>query len=161
MINQLKTQRHTRWCIELRSLFPDSLLTILTDINECQVRRLVIRNTHFDSNCVHKLVQVVTCNKTMEELYLFSSPLIPDTYNLLAIAVSKNNKLKVLYLFTDNNITDNDIPHICDIITNTKTLEVLYLTCPNITKFGIQQIQNVLVNNKSLIRMFINGNYLR
>ena len=72
VIRQLKRQQHTTWSIELNSLSPQSLLTILTDINECQVRGLYIYNTHFDSKCVSQLSQVLTYNQTMEALYLIS-----------------------------------------------------------------------------------------
>ena len=164
VIRQLKRRQHTTWWITLNSLSPQSLLTILTDINECQVRRLYIYNTHFDSNCVSKLSQVLTYNQTMEELYLHSSPLVPDTYHLLTTAVVGNKIIKGLYLWDDNNITDKDIPHLSTLITNTNTLQVLSLIyldrCPNITKFGIQQLQNVVVNNNSLKELYVNNNVL-
>ena len=87
----------------------------------------------------------------MEELYLSSSPLVPDTYHLLTTAVVGNKIIKRLWLWDDSNITDKDIPHLSTLITNTNTLQHLYLNrCPNITKFGIQQLQNVVVNNNSL-----------
>ena len=151
VIHQLKRLQHTTWWIELKSLSPQSLLTILTDINECQVRRLDIWETPFDSNCVIQLSQVLTYNQTMEELHLISSPLVPDTYHLLTTAVVGNKIIKELYLSYDNNITDKDIPHFSNLIINNKTLQVLSLIgCPKITKFGKQQLQNVCVNNNSL-----------
>ena len=161
VIHQLKRRQHTTWWIELNRLSPQSLLTILTDINGCQVRRLSIWNTPFDINCVSKLSQVLTCNQTMEDLYLYSSPLVPDTYHLLTTAVVGNKIIKGLYLLDDNNITDKDIPHLSTLITNTNTLQYLDLTlCPNITKFGIQQLQNVVVNNNSLECLVVNDNVL-
>ena len=162
MIRQLKILQHTTWwIIVLNSLSPQSLLTILTDINGCQVRELYIYDTPFDSNCVSKLSQVLTYNQTMEELYLHSSPLVPDTYHLLTTAVVGNKIIKRLVLWGDNNITDKVIPHLSTLITNTNTLQVLYLIrCPNITKFGIQQLQNVVVNNNSLKKLFVNNNVL-
>ena len=161
VIHQLKRQQHTTWSIELNLLFPQSLLTILTDINECQVKRLYIKNTDFDSNCVSQLSQVLTDNQTIEVLDLFSSPLIPDTYHLLTTAVAGNKIIKKLYLWHDNNITDNDIPHLSHLITTNKTLEVLDLTkCPKITKFGIQQLRNVCGENNSLKILSINGTIL-
>ena len=161
VIRQLKRRQHTTWRIQLRSLSPQSLLTILTDINECQVRGLYIYNTPFDSNCVSQLSQVLTYNQTMEELYLFSSPLVPDTYHLLTTAVVGNKTIKGLYLRYDNNITDKDIPHFSNLIINNKTLQALYLNgCHNITKFGKQQLQNVCVNNYSL-SVYFDGEELR
>ena len=151
VIRQLKTLQHTTWWIELKSLSPQSLLTILTDINGCQVRRLDIWNTPFDSNCVSQLSQVLTYNQTMEVLYLISSPLVPDTYHLLTTAVVGNKIIKRLGLWYDDNITDKDIPHLSNLIINNKTLQVLRLYyCPKITKFGKQQLQNVCINNNSL-----------
>ena len=151
VIRQLKRRQHTTWYIVLKSLSPQSLLTILTDIDGCQVRGLDIMNTPFDSNCVSQLSQVLTYNQTMEELHLSSSPLVPDTYHLLTTAVVGNKIIKRLYLWNDNNITDKDIPYFSNLIINTKTLQVLYLFgCPKITKFGKQQLQNVCVNNNSL-----------
>ena len=161
VIRQLKRLQHTTWSIELYSLSPQSLLTILTDINECQVRRLSIRYTRFDSNCVSQLSLVLTYNQTMEVLYLISSPLVPDTYHLLTTAVVGNKIIKRLYLWDDNNITDKDIPHLSNLIINNKTLQRLSLTdCPKITKFGKQQLQNVCVNNNSL-RVYFNWERLR
>ena len=161
VICQLKRLQYTTWSIELHSLSPQSLLTVLTDINECQVRILYIRNTNFDSNCVSQLSQVLTYNQTMEYLTLISSPLVPDTYHLLTTAVVGNKIIKKLGLWVDNNITDKDIPHFSNLIITNKTLEVLDLThCPNITKFGKQQLQNVCVNNNSL-SVWFNGERLR
>ena len=155
VIRQLKRLQHTTWSIRLESLSPQSLLTILTDINGCQVRVLDIRNTPFDSNCVSQLSQVLTYNQTMEDLTLISSPLVPDTYHLLTTAVVGNKIIKKLYLLFDNNITDKDIPHLSNLIINNKTLEELNLAvCPKVTKFGKQQLQNVCVNNNSLRVLF-------
>ena len=160
MIRQLKRLQHTTWRIELKSLSPQSLLTILTDINECKVRGLYIENTPFDGNCVSQLSQVLTYNQTMEVLYLHSSPLVPDTYHLLTTAVVSNKIIKRLDLWHDNNITDKDIPHLSSLIINNKTLGVLHLYgCPKITKFGKQQLQNVCVNNNSL-SVYFNGERL-
>ena len=161
VIRQLKRRQHTTWSIYLDSLSPQSLLTILTDINGCQVWVLYIVNTHFDSDCVSKLSQVLPYNQTMEHLDLTSSPLVPDTYHLLTTAVVGNKIIKGLYLSSDNNITDKDIPHLSTLITNTNTLQELYLyRCPNISKFGIQQLQNVVVNNNSLKFLYVNDNVL-
>ena len=162
VIHQLKRRQHTTWIIELKRLSPQSLLTVLTDINECQVRRLDIDNTHFDINCVSQLSQAVTYNKTMEVLSLHSSPLLPNTYHLLTTAVAGNKIIKELYLINDTNITNNDIPHLSNLIVNNNKLEYLWLDkCPKITKFGEQQLQNVVVKNNSLKHLWINGNYLR
>ena len=161
VIHQLKRRQHTTWDIELNTLSPQSLLTLLTDINECKVWRLHIYNTHFDSNCVSQLSQVVTYNKTMEVLRLYSSPLLPNTYHLLTTAVTVNKIIKVLQLYDDTNITNNDIPHLSNLIINNNTLQSLWLdNCPKITKFGIKQLQNVVVKNNSLKSLFVNGNRL-
>ena len=164
VIHQLKRERNTKWSIELNSLSPDSLLTLLADFKECPVRKLYVRNTHFDSNCVSELMQIVTYNETMEILELYFSPLLPNTYHLLTAALSSNKTLKELYLWHDNNISDNNIPHIRDVITTNTTLEYLSLYCPNITNFGIEQIQNVLVHTNSLavntLYVYINGHRL-
>ena len=161
VIRQLKRRQHTTWRIGLKSLSPQSLLTILTDINGCQVWILDIVNTPFDGNCVSQLSQVLTYNQTMEVLHLISSPLVPDTYHLLTTAVVGNKIIKEFYLGNDNNITDKDIPHFSNLIINTKTLQVLRLAgCPKITKFGKQQLQNVCVKNYSL-RVLLDGERLR
>ena len=153
MIHQLKRRQHTTWSIKIKSLSSQSLLTLLTDINECQVRSLYIWNTHFDSNCVNQLIQVAAYNKTIDVLYLSSSPLLPDTYHLLTTALSNNNILERLYLFNGNNISDKDIPYIYHLIATNTTLEFLFLYSPNMTKFVMQ---NVCVKNKSL-DVCING----
>ena len=158
VIRQLKILQHTTWRITLISLSPQSLLTVLTEINECQVWRLEICYTHFDSNCVSQLSRVLTYNQTMEELSLYSSPLVPDNYHLLTTAVVGNKIIKRLELWDDNNITDKDIPHLSNLITNTNTLQYLYLYCPKITKFGKQQLQNVCINNNSLKSLYVNDN---
>ena len=162
VIHQLKRRQHTTWWIELNTLSPQSLLTVLTDINKCQVRVLYIWNTHFDSNCISQLSQVITFNKTMVVLRLWSSPLLPNTYQLLTTALTNNTIIKVLHLYYDTTITDNDIPHFSHLINNNNTLQELDLAdCTNITKFGIQQLQNVVVNNNSLKILYVNGNRLR
>ena len=98
----------------------------------------------------------------MEVLRLYSSPLLPNTYQLLTTALTNNTIIKVLDLWHDPNITDNDIPHFSHLINNNNTLEQLDLiNCTNITKFGIQQLQNVVVNNNSLKLLYVNDNVLR
>ena len=162
VIHQLKRPQHKTWIIELKSLSHQSLLTLLTDINECQVMRLSIVNTYFDSKCVSQLSQVLTYNKTMEELHLISSPLVPDTYQLLTTPVTDDKIIKRLYLVYDTNITDKDMPHFSHLIINNKTLQHLFLTdCPKITKFGKHQLQNVVVKNNSLKYLYVNGSRLR
>ena len=160
---QLKGRQHTTWeMISLKSLSPESLLTLLTDINECQVKALYIRNTNFDSNCISQLAHVLTYNKTLEDLSLISSPLLPDTYQLLTTALINNKNIKRLDLLNDKNISDKDIPHLCELVTGNKTLTALsFRGCGKITKFGIKQVQNVLVKNKSLSSVSINDNYIR
>ena len=162
VIHQLKRLQHTTWRIYFNKLSPQSLLTLLTDIDECQVRGLYIENTHFDSNCVSKLSQVLTYNQTMEVLRLQSSPLVSDTYHLLTTAVAGNTIIKKLYLLYDDNITDKDIPHLSNLITNNKTLQYLYLKgCPKITEFGKQKLKNACVKNNSLESLIVNYNRLR
>ena len=161
VIHQLKRQQHRTWRIELNSLSPESLLTLLTDINECKVRRLYIKNTRFDCNCVRQLSEVITYNKTMKVLRLTSSPFLPDTYRLLATALTENKIIKGFTLYHDNSISDKDIPHLCHLITNNKTLLSLSFTnCRNITNFGKQKLQKVCVKNDNLKYFFINGNVL-
>ena len=161
-MHQLKRQQHTTWSVYLKSLSHQSLLTVLTDINECQVRGLVIMNTHFDSNCVSQLSQVVTYNKSMEYLRLISSSLLPNTYHLLTTALTNNKIIKKLGLYDDNNITDKDIPHLSHLIINNNTLEDLeLLDCPKITEFGIKQLKNVVIKNESLESLCVNDNTLR
>ena len=160
MIHQLKRQQHTIWWIELISLSPQSLLRLLTDINECQVRGLDIYNTHFDTNCVSQLSQVVTYNKTMEVLLLRLSPLLQNTYHLLTTAVTGNKIIKWLALYNDTNITDYYIPHLSHVTINNNTLEVVVLFgCPKITELGKQQLQNVVVKNNNLKSLYVNDNY--
>ena len=157
VIHQLKRHQHTTWIIELKSLSPQSLLTLLTDINECQVRILEIWNTHFDINCVSQLSQVVTYNKTMEYLRLYSSPLLLNTYHLLTTALTHNKIIQEIFFFDDTTISDNDVPHLSHLIINNNTLQYLYLNeCPKITEFGEQQLQNVVVKNNSLKYLAIN-----
>ena len=161
VIHQLKRRQHTTWGIVLNSLSPESLLTVLTDINECQVRELYIVNTHFDINCVSELSKVLTDNRTMEYLRLHFSPLVQDTYDLITTALAGNKIMKRLELWYDNNITDKDIPHLSNLITNTNTLQVLWLIkCSNITKVGIEQLQNVCAKNNSLKDVYVNDNVL-
>ena len=162
VIHQLKRRQHTTWCIVLYTLSPQSLLTLLTDINECQVRSLYIWNTHFDINCVSQLSQVVTYNKTMEDLRLISSPLLPNTYQLLTTALTGNTIIKVLSLYNDTTIGDNDIPHLSHLIIYNNTLQILCLDeCRKITEFGEQQLRNVVVKNNNLKSISVNYHRLR
>ena len=55
VIHQLKRRQHTTWSVELKSLSPQTLLTVLTDINKCKAGGLCIVSTHFDINCVIQL----------------------------------------------------------------------------------------------------------
>ena len=148
--------------INLHSLSPDSLLTVLTNIKgNLALKGLVIKNTSIDSRCVNELIQVLTYNNIVN-LRLVSSPLLSHDYHMITSALSTNATLRSLRLSNDNNITDEDIPHICHVISVNTKLKVLCLDyCPNITKFGIQQVSTVLHKNKRLINLSINGNVFR
>ena len=164
VMSQLKRQQQTggQLWITLNKSSPDSLLTVLSNINECLVWRLDICDSPLYSHCVCELSHVLTHNRTIEELYLFSSPLSPNYLKMLTNALSTNITLKTLWLEDDNNITDEDIPHICHVLSVNTTLMGLYLNlCINITEFGEQQITKVLDINKTLTQLFINDSYFR
>lgn len=162
VVRQIKEQHHRTQWINLHSLSPDSLLTVLTNINgNLALTGLVLKNTSIDSRCINELIQVLT-NNNVTSLHLVSSPLLSHDYHMIASALSTNTTLKSLRLSNDNNITDKDIPHICYLISvNTKLKNICLDYCPNITKFGIQQVSAVLHKNKRLIKLSINGNIFR
>ena len=160
VMSQLKKSR-IYWKIVLKSSSPESLLLVFSNIDECPVKALHIENTPLNSRCVTKLSGVLTENKKMEELRLYSSPLSPNTLHMITNALSINTKLKSLWLLNDYNITDNDLPHICYIISINRKLRRLSLDCPNITEFGVQQISKVSDKNSTLTYLYVNGNKLR
>ena len=90
VMHQLMRRQHTTWeMISFKSLSPKSLLTLLTDINECQVNT---RNSNFDICCCSQLEHVLTYNKAMEDLSHISSPLLPYMCQLLTTALANNKK---------------------------------------------------------------------
>ena len=161
VMTQLKREQQIQWSITLDRSSPESLLTVLVNINECFVRTLDIKNTPLHSYCVSELAKVLTDNVKMEELYIFSSSFPPKNLQVIAKALSSNTTLKTLWLWDDDNITDKDISHICYIISANKTLKVLSFRCRNVTRLKFEKLSKALANNKTLNTFLINGNYLR
>ena len=160
VMSRLK-RSNIHWKIVLKSSSPESLLLVFSNIGECPVKTLHIENTPLNSRCVTKLSSVITENKKMEELRFYSSPLSPNTLQMITNALSINTTLKSLWISNDDNITDNDIPHISYIISINRKLRRLSLDCPNITEFGVQQISKVSDKNSTLTYLYVNGNKLR
>lgn len=161
VMTQLKREQQIQWSITLDRSSPESLLTVLVNINECFVRTLDIKNTPLDSHCVSELANVLTNNVKMEELYLFSSSFPPKHLQAIAKPLSSNTTLKTLWIWDDDNITDKDIPHICYVISANKTLKVLSFRCRNVPKIKFEKLSKALGNNKTLNTFLINSNYLR
>ena len=53
----------------------------------------------------------LTESKKIKELRLYSSPLSPNTLQMITNALSINTTMKSLWISNDDNITDNDLPH--------------------------------------------------
>lgn len=160
VLSQLK-ETNEYWRIILESSTPESSLKVFSNINESLVRGLDILHTTLDNCCISELSHVLSSDKTMNVLYLMSSPLPPNSLQMLCKALSSNKTIKTFLLSGDDNFTDEDIPHVCKMLSINTTLEQLYLDCSNITDFGEQQISEVLVQNNTLITLYINGSYLR
>ena len=160
---ELKRQQQTgkQWWIRCNSSSSKSLLTLFNNINECLVKGLRIYDTLLDSCCVTGISTVLSCNKTIQELTLISSPVPSNSLEMITNAVSCNTTLKSLELWGDRTITDKDIPHIIDMIIINRTLEELHFVSNNITDIGIQQFSRALTKNKTLKSLFINGSFLR
>ena len=148
------------WWIALKSLSPDSSLVVFSNLNECLVRRLNIWNTSLEIDCVTELSHVLSCNETIEELHLVSSPLGSNGIELLSNALCTNILLKGLWLTDDDTIEDKDNAHISNMLSANTTLKDLRLNCPNITEFGEQQLSEVLTSNETLTTLYINGHRL-
>lgn len=159
VMTELKKKQQTKWRITLWSSSPECLLIVFSNINECMVRRLDLENSPLDIHCVSKLSDVLTHNKTMEALRLNSSPLPPNSLQIITRAVSINSLLDTLVLSDDNNITDKDVPYICQMLTINKSLKILSFRCSNVTKY--RKLSKELNKNKTLSSFYINGHYLR
>ena len=164
VMSKLKSQELAGkyWKIILKSSSPSSALIIFNNINKCLVRELDIKNTCFDIHCIYELSNVLSCNKTMEELWVHSSPLPPNSVGIITNALSTNTMLKTLRLIGDDSITDKDIPYFCQMLAINTTLKEMHLYfCDNITEFGEQQLLKALEHNNTLVTLYINGKYLR
>ena len=164
VMSKLKSQElpGKYWKIILKSSSPSSALIIFNNINECLVRELDIENTCFDIHCIYELSNVLSCNKTIEELWVHSSPFPPNSIGIITNALSTNRMLKTLRLIGDDSITDKEVPYFCQMLAINTTLKEMHLSfCDNITEFGEQQFLKVLEHNNTLATLYINGNYLR
>ena len=155
-----KQETRIHWWIALKSLSPDSSLIVFSNLNECLVRPLNISNTSLEVVCVTEYSRVLSCNETIEELHLVSSPLGPNGIELLSNALCTNTVLKGMWLTDDDTIKDQDIAHISNMLSANTILKDLRLNCPNITEFGEQQLSEVLTNNETLTTLYINGHRL-
>ena len=163
VMSQLKRQRQAgmSWRIVLQLLSSDCLLIVLSNIKECLVRGLDIWDTPLNNQCVLELSNVLTCTKTMEYLDLNSSPLSPNSIEIIFTSLSNNNTLKRLWITDEKTITDKEIPCICQMLAVNTTLEKVQIyQCPNITQSGEQKLSTALANNKTLTTLCVNGHYL-
>ena len=150
------------WKIYFKTSSPHIILAALSNLDDILVRGLDIRDTSLDSCCVSELSHLLTYNKTMEYLRLHSSPLPPNSLEVIANALSTNTTLKSLGFWHDLNITDEDIHHISNLLSGNKKLEELrFYSCSNITELGSQQLSEVLKENKTMLTLYINDCFLR
>lgn len=160
MTRLINSPQKILWRIILNKSSPNSLLIVLSGINECLVRGLDIYDTRLDSRSAFELSRVLTYTKTLEYLHLHSSPL-SNNLRIITNAMSVNTTLKTFELTGDDTITDQDMAYICELITVNTTLKWLSINkCPNITALGEQQISKVFNENKTLKYININDNYL-
>ena len=149
------------WKIILKSSSPSSALIIFNNINKCLVRELDIKNTCFDIHSIYELSNVLSCNKTIKELWVHFSPFPPNSIGIITNPLSTNTMLKTLMLIGNDSITDKEVPYFCQLLAINTTLKGMYLSfCDNITEFGEQQLLNALKHNSTLVTLYINGNYL-
>ena len=139
------------WRFILQLLSSNCLLIALNNIKECLVRGLDIWDTPFNNQCVLEL----------GNLDLNSSPLSPNSMEIIFTSLSNNNTLKRLWITDEKTITDKEIPCICQMLAVNTTLEKVQIYhCTNITKSGEQKLSTALANNKTLTTLCVNGQYL-
>lgn len=142
VMEQLEQQDpREHWMIILKSASPESIQIVLCNINKCPVKKLDIRKSPLNSDCVSELSHVLTNNEKIKYLHLGSSFFPPNGLEMIMKALSNSTSIKRLTLHHDNTITDKNIHHITDMLAVNTTLERLILKkCPNVTKSGEQQL---------------------
>ena len=157
IISRLQQRREEiDWSIDLYSISSESMLVIMNNISKCAVRNLRIHSTQLDSKCVSKLLEVLSTNNKIVELF-FESSLFTGGIKQISDPLVNNITLKKLSLM-DIPLTDVDITHLSDMISVNITLKELLLMNCNVTDNGVRYICEGLTKNQTLTSLNIGSN---
>ena len=153
MMSQLRKEQQTgkEWSISLSSSSPESAA-----VKGYTVRRLYIRNTNLDSDCVLKLSEILKSNEIIKRLELWSCS-FHDGFKQAGDVLFSNTNLKELMLWHVDGIAD-DISDLSKALAANEALKNLWLSYCDITDDGIKNICNGLTKNETLTELNIGGN---
>ena len=133
------------------------LKVLIENLNKCIVWRLDISYTLLDSKCISTLSKALATNKSMQELYISSSPVI-NGIKQISDALFINTTLQVLWLDNVTCIKSDDMNHLSNMLTSNKSLKVLHLIYCNITDNGVRYLCEGLAKNQKLTTLSIRSN---
>ena len=155
IMSQLRKEQQ-EWSISLWSSSPEIAAVIINNLNGYTVRKLYIRNTNLDSDCVSKLSEILKSNEIIRRLELWSCS-FHDGFKQAGDVLFTNTNLTELVLWHVDGIAD-DISNLSEVLAANESLKNLWLSYCDITDDGIKNICNGLTNNETLTELNIGGN---
>ena len=163
VMSKLKEEQETEWNIWLHKSSPESSLVIISNLNECTVKGLILNDTPLDSNCITALSGVLARNKKLKTLELHSSSLI-CSIKQLTDALSTNDTLETFGMWnvkldiTDNDEDEDDASHLSYLLRTNNVLKELHLHNSNINDKCAQQISKGIIEKQTLTRLDVSYN---
>ena len=162
-MSKLKEEQQTEWNIWLHRSSPESSLVIVSNLDECPVKGLILNDTPLDNNCITALSGGLGRNKKLKTLEFHSSSLA-GSIKQITDALSTNDTLETFGMWnvklaiTDNDEDEDDSSHLSYLLRTNNVLKGLYLHNSNINDKCVQQISEGIIETQSLTCLDISYN---
>ena len=162
-MSKLKEEQQMEWSIWVYKSSPESLLVVISNLNECPVKGLILNDTPLDSNCITVLSGTLARNKKLKTLELHSSSLT-GSIKQITEALSTNDTLETFGMWnvklaiTDNDEDEDDASHLSYMLHTNNVLKGLHLHNSNINDKCVQQISEGIIEKQTLTRLDISYN---
>ena len=163
VMSKLKEEQQTEWNIWVYKASPESSLVIVSNLNECPVKGLILIDTPLDNNCITALSGGLGRNKKLKTLELRSSSLA-GSIKQITNALSTNDTLETFGMWnvklaiTDNNEDEDDSSCLSYLLRTNNVLKELHLHNSNINDKCVQQISEGIIEKQTLTRLDISYN---
>ena len=162
-MSKLKEEQQTEWNIWVYKSSPESSLEIVSNLDECPVKGLILNDTPLDDDCITALSGTLARNEKLKTLEFHSSS-IAGSIKQITDALSTNDTLETFGMWnvklaiTDNDEDEDDSSHLSYLLRTNNVLKELHLHNSNINNKCVRQISEGIIEKQTLTRLDISYN---